>query len=110
MIKLIKQSRKEDVDVNDILKFEWDEDKNRINRLKHGIDFNTAIHVFDDENRIEIYDYEHSIDEDRYNTIGLVHDILFVVYTERKDSLRIISARLATAAERRLYYDGYSDI
>ena len=92
------------------MKFEWDEDKNRINRLKHGIDFNTAIHVFDDENRIEIYDYEHSIDEDRYNTIGLVHDILFVVYTERKDSLRIISARLATAAERRLYYDSYSDI
>ena len=85
-------------------------DKNRINKAKHGIDFNIAIHVFDDENRIEIYDYEHSIDEDRYNTIGLVHDILFVVYTERKDSLRIISARLATAAERRLYYDGYSDI
>lgn len=69
------------------MKFEWDEDKNRINRLKHGIDFNTAIHVFDDENRIEIYDYEHSIDEDRYNTIGLVHDILFVVY--------ILSVRIA---------------
>ena len=66
--------------------------------------------MFDDENRIEIYDYEHSIDEDRYNTIGLVHDILFVVYTERKDRLRIISARLATAMERRLYYDGYSDL
>lgn len=93
-----------------MLKFEWDEEKNRINKLKHGIDFNTAIHVFDDENRIEIYDYEHSIDEDRYNTIGLVHDILFVVYTERKDRLRIISARLATAMERRLYYDGYSDL
>ena len=93
-----------------MLKFEWDEEKNRINKLKHGIDFNTAIHVFDDENRIEIYDYEHSIDEDRYNTIGLVHDILFVVYTERKDKLRIISARLATAMERRLYYDGYSDL
>ena len=92
------------------MKFEWDEEKNRINKLKHGIDFNTAIHVFDDENRIEIYDYEHSIDEDRYNTIGLVHDILFVVYTERKDRLKIISARLATAMERRLYYDGYSDL
>ena len=71
---------------------------------------NTAIHVFDDENRIEIYDVEHSINEDRYNTIGLVHDLLFVVYTERKDNLRIISARLATMAERRLYYDCYGGI
>lgn len=94
----------------DVLKFEWDEEKNRINKKKHGIDFNIAIHVFDDENRIEIYDYEHSIDEDRYNTIGLVHEILFVVYTERKDSLRIISARLATSAERRLYYGDYGDV
>ena len=92
------------------MKFEWDEEKNRINKLKHGIDFNIAIHVFDDENRIEIYDIEHSTDEDRYNTIGLVHDILFVVYTERRDRLRIISARLATERERRLYYDGYSRI
>ena len=92
------------------MKFEWDEEKNRANKAKHGIDFNIAMHVFDDENRIEIYDFEHSKDEDRYNTIGLVHDILFVVYTERKDSLRIISARLATAAERRLYYDSYSGI
>ncbi len=44
------------------------------------------------------YNYEHRIDEDRCNTIGLVHEILFAVYTERKDSLRIISARLDAAA------------
>lgn len=88
-----------------ILEFEWDEEKNRINKRKHGIDFNTALHVFDDEDRIEIYDIEHSLGEDRYNTIGCVHDILFVVYTERKDKIRIISARLASATERRLYYD-----
>ena len=94
----------------DTLIFEWDEDKNHINKEKHGIDFNIAIHVFEDDDRIEIYDVEHSIDEDRYNTIGLVHDVLFVVYTERKDRLRIILARLATAAERRLYYDNYGSI
>ena len=41
--------------------------KKRINKQKHGIDFATAIHVFDDEDRIEIFDYEHSIEEDRYN-------------------------------------------
>lgn len=45
---------------------------------------------------IEIYDMEHSINEDRYNTIGMVNDILFVVYTERKENIRLISARLAT--------------
>lgn len=94
----------------DTIQFEWDEEKNHINKEKHGIDFQTAIHVFDDENRIEIYDVEHSIDEDRYNTIGLVHDMLFVVYTERKDKLRMVSARLATQAERRLYYDYNSPI
>lgn len=72
----------------EVLQFEWDEEKNEINKKKHGIDFNTAIRVFDDEDRLEIYDVEHSVDEDRYNTIGRVHDILFVVYTERgeKDS------------------------
>jgi uncharacterized DUF497 family protein len=61
--------------------------------------------VFDDEDRIEIFDYEHSLDEDRYNTIGMVHDILFVVYTERKERIRMISARIASSEERRIYYD-----
>ena len=52
--------------------------------------------AFNDLQRIEIYDVEHSINEDRYNTIGMVHDVLFVVYTERKENIRLISARLAT--------------
>lgn len=52
-----------------LLKFEWDEDKSRLNLKKHGIDFETAILVFNDMERIEIYDLEHSIKEDRYNTI-----------------------------------------
>ena len=49
--------------------------------------------------------FEHSINEDRYVAIGKVRDILFVVFTERKDTIRLISARRATASERRLYYD-----
>ena len=85
--------------------FEWDEEKNRINKEKHGISFETAAFVFDDENYIEMYDFEHSIDEDRYIAIGQVGDVLFVVFTERKENIRLISARLATKAERRLYYD-----
>lgn len=87
------------------MKFEWDENKSRINLEKHGIDFETAMLVFNDSQRIEIYDFEHSIEEDRYNTIGMVNDVLFVVYTERKDNIRLISARLATKAERSIYYD-----
>ena len=93
-----------------LLKFEWDELKNQLNRKKHGIDFETAILVFNDLQRIEIYDEEHSITEDRYNTIGLVDDVLFVVYTERKESIRLISARVATPKERSIYYDENSYI
>lgn len=86
------------------LQFEWDEEKERVNLKKHGIPFKTAAKVFLDENRIEIYDKAHSIEEDRYITIGLAGDVLFVVYTERHPKIRLISARLATARERRVYY------
>lgn len=91
------------------LQFEWDEDKARINRQKHGISFETAALVFEDEDRLEIFDEGHSIDEDRYITIGMAGEVLFVVYAERKEAIRLISARLATARERSLYY-GYGKI
>ena len=87
------------------MKFEWDEEKNRINKRKHKISFETAAHVFYDPYYIEMYDFEHSIDEDRYIALGKVGDVLFVVFTERKETIRLISARLATIAERRIYYD-----
>ena len=89
------------------VQFEWDEDKAAANLKKHGVRFETAAKVFWDENRIELYDYEHSTDEDRYNTIGLVDNILFVVYTERKNRIRLISARPANSKERSLYYGRY---
>jgi hypothetical protein len=88
------------------MNFEWDEEKEKINIKKHKINFTVAKKIFNDINRIEIYDKNHSIDEDRYNTIGAVGEVLFVVYTERRDNIRIISARLANEKERRLYYDG----
>ena len=84
--------------------FEWDEEKNAANMQNHGIGFDEALHVFEDDNRIEIYDAEHSGEEDRYNTIGMVKDVLFVVYTERREAIRIISARPATRRERSIYY------
>lgn len=86
------------------LKFEWDENKNISNQKKHGISFETATYVFRDSYYMEIYDFEHSINEDRYIAIGMVGDLLFVVFTEREDYIRIISARPATQSERRLYY------
>lgn len=89
------------------LKFEWDEDKERANIKKHGISFSTAALVFNDEQRVEYYDADHSGEEDRFATIGLVGDIITVVYTIRKPVYRIISARPATQKEKKRYYDGY---
>lgn len=46
------------------MKFEWDEEKNRINRTKHGVSFEVAARVFADPNRLESYDQCHNEDED----------------------------------------------
>ena len=50
--------------------FDWDDEKEQTNINKHGIDFSTAALVFGDANRIEKYDDIHSLNEDRYITIG----------------------------------------
>jgi len=86
--------------------FEWDDDKAALNWRKHRIKFEDAAQVFADENRIDYRDDDHSDDEDRYITIGKVNKVLFVVYTERGIATRLISARKATAKERRDYYAG----
>lgn len=88
--------------------FEWDDEKEKINIAKHGIDFSTAALVFGDVNRIEKYDELHSEDEDRYITIGQINGVavvVMVVYTERDPVIRIISARLATKREKEAYYN-----
>lgn len=90
-----------------IMLFEWDDEKEKKNRSKHGIDFRTAALVFGDENRIEKYDELHSSEEDRYITIGEIHGtavVVVVVYTERRKAIRIISARAATKREKEAYY------
>jgi len=91
--------------INNIV-FEWDDEKNRINKRKHNISFQTEEKVFADENRVEWLDQKHSDEEDRYITIGKVDEILFVIYTEREDRIRLISARRANKKERRMYYAG----
>ena len=82
---------------------EWDEKKDKLNRKKHRISFDTAALVFADPHHREYPDETHSDDEERYIALGLVQNLLFVVFMEREESTRIISARKATAKEGRLY-------
>ena len=81
--------------------FEWDYEKEQRNIKIHKISFETAKLVFNDDKRIEFFDVNHSDMEDRLITIGKVDKVLFVVYTERGDKTRIISARPANQQPRR---------
>lgn len=94
--------------------FEWDSGKETINIQKHGISFELAAQVFTDPNRIEMFDSKHStMEEERYITIGMLMEeliVLTVVYTERKERIRIISARRATKEERMVYGYGNDSI
>ncbi len=98
-----------EVEVGEYL-VEWDDEKNKINKKKHGISFETAARIFLDDNRIEYYDELHSDFEDRFRVIGIVDEVLFVVYTEREDRYRLISARQADKSEEGEYYGQYSDL
>ncbi|GBR73216.1 toxin BrnT [Candidatus Termititenax aidoneus] len=85
--------------------FEWAESKERENIRKHGVYFKDAGLVFDDPYCLKRYDCKHSLSENRYQLLGRVGRMLFVVYTLRKNKwIRIISARLATKKERKIYY------
>ena len=88
--------------------FEWDEDKNDINIAKHGIDFRDAVRVFDDEHASTREDTRTDYGESRIQLLGATTShVLFVVYTERHgDTIRIISARLATKPEKKMYMSG----
>lgn len=89
------------------LKFVWDSEKAKKNLKKHGIKFRNAVLAFFDENLIDDYDDFHSDDEERYKIIGKVDKILVVIYTERCDTNRIISARLANKKEKEDYYEQF---
>ena len=89
---------------------EWDDNKAELNYKKHGIRFRVAARIFLDENRIDDYDELHSDYEDRWKVIGKVKDILVVIYTERGEKYRIISARYATSEEEDEYYGQYPNL
>jgi uncharacterized DUF497 family protein len=85
--------------------FEWDDDKALRNLRVHGVDFQEARTIFEDPFAITILDDVHSEDEPRSITLGLslLAKVLLVVHTERKERIRIISARKATPSERFQY-------
>ncbi|HYH68217.1 MAG TPA: BrnT family toxin [Urbifossiella sp.] len=89
--------------------FEWDDDKAASNETKHGVPFTEAVTVFGDPLALTGYDPAHSDDEDRYITMGQSEGgrLLIVSHTDRGDKVRIISARVASRAERKDYEDGY---
>ena len=88
-------------------KFVWDSEKAIINKKKHKVSFETAARVFLDENLVDDIDDFHSDLEDRFKIIGKVGTILTVIYTERGDRNRIISARSATKKEVKKYYEQF---
>ena len=91
------------------LGFEWDDEKAQRNLKKHKVGFDEAVSVFGDPMAITIPDPAHSEVEDRYIDIGMSDAgvVLVVVYTERRESIRIISCRKATPTERKVYEEGY---
>ena len=93
------------------IKFEWDENKNEINKRKHGLSFEEAEEVFEDENAILFDDPDHSMDEDRFLIIGTLRSskicIVSHCYRDNDNVIRLISARAATKNEQRVYEEGW---
>jgi hypothetical protein len=90
------------------LKFEWDPAKAAENLAQHGVSFEEAATVFRDALSQTGQDPDHSIGEERFVTFGLSTSsrLLVVAHIESGDTIRIISARLATAGERNIYEEG----
>ena len=91
-----------------MLKFEWDFQKAASNSQKHGVSFEEAVSVFADVMALTFSDTDHSRSEHRSRTYGLSNKrrLLVVVHTERRNNVRIISARKATRYEKSIYTHG----
>jgi uncharacterized DUF497 family protein len=87
-----------------ILRFEWNRFKAKDNEAKHGVSFELAKIVFKDPLAVEFLDDRQDYGEERFVIIGAADGhVLSVAYTERKDVIRIISARRATKHEEEAY-------
>ena len=89
------------------MNFVWDENKAEINLRKHGVSFTEASTVFDDYDALQIYDPDHSDEEDRFIMLGMSSALRILVvchcYRESNEQIRIISARKATKNETVTY-------
>jgi uncharacterized DUF497 family protein len=90
-------------------RFEWDDDKNRINKEQHGLYFDEILPAFDDPYLLEMYDEAHSaLTEVRFKGLAELQDfiVLYLSYTEPVSGrTRIISARPAEPTEEKVYYE-----
>jgi len=87
--------------------FEWDPAKGEANAAKHGIPFGQAATVFADPLPVTAADPDHSADESRFITVGAsaTGSLLIVAHTDRRDTVRLVSARRLTRRERNAYAD-----
>jgi uncharacterized protein len=90
------------------LRFQWDSAKAAANLAKHGISFEEASTVFRDPLSVTDQDPDHSLDEERFITFGVSTNgrLLVVAHADQDDTIRIISTRSATPAERKIYEEG----
>lgn len=88
--------------------FQWDSAKAAANARKHGVSFEEAVSALQDDFAATARDLEHSVAESRFITFGnsARGRLLAVSHTERGNSIRIISARLVTRTERKIYEEG----
>ena len=90
------------------MRFEWNALKATANLRKHGVSFDEAASVFFDPLSATGDDPDHSLDESRFVTFGTSSSgrLLVVAHAQHDDAIRLITARLATRAERKLYEEG----
>lgn len=87
------------------MEFEYDAAKAALNFKKHGLTFEEAATIFGDPMAYTFADPDHSVGEERWLVLGMSHSarLFAVIYTHRGEKYRIISARLATKRERKIY-------
>jgi uncharacterized DUF497 family protein len=92
-----------------VIRFEWDDNKNKANIKKHDVSFEEAKSVFYDENARLISDPDNSIEEERFVIIGISRKLKLLIvchcYRESESVIRIISARKAVSKEMKMYGD-----
>jgi uncharacterized protein len=91
-----------------MFRFEWDDKKAASDLQKHGVSFDEAVSVFGDAMALTFADTDHSESEDRSRTYGISNNslLLVVIHTERRNGIRIISAKKATRYEKSIYKNG----